>query len=62
MNRGSGINMLHKKAIFTQLAEKAGWDLTVSTGEHDPQIAALRNPDLTKGYDAVIYNFCFGCQ
>ena len=51
-----------QKAIFIQLAEKAGWDLTVSTGEHDPQIVALRNPELTKGYDAVIYNFCFAAS
>ena len=48
-----------QKATFIKLAEKAGWDLTVSTGDHDPQVAALRNPDLTKGFDAVVYNFCF---
>ena len=48
-----------QKEIFIKLAEKAGWDLTVSTGEHDPQVLALRNPDLTKGYDAVVYNYCF---
>lgn len=48
-----------QKEIFIKLAEKAGWDLTVSTGMHDPQIEALRNPDLTKGFDAVVYNFCF---
>lgn len=48
-----------QKEIFIELAKKAGWDLTVSTGEHDPQIVALQNPDLTKGYDAVVYNFCF---
>lgn len=48
-----------QKEIFIKLAEKAGWDLTVSTGEHDPQVIALRNPELTKGFDAVVYNYCF---
>ena len=48
-----------QKEMFIKLAEKAGWDLTVSTGMHDPQILALRNPDLTKGFDAVVYNYCF---
>ncbi len=48
-----------QKEIFIKLAEQAGWDLKVSTGEHDPQIVALRNPDLTKGFDVVVYNFCF---
>lgn len=48
-----------QKEIFIKLAEKAGWDLTVSTGMHDPQILALRNPELTKGFDAVVYNYCF---
>ena len=48
-----------QKAMFIKLAEKAGWELTVSTGEHAPQVLALRNPDLTKGFDAVVYNYCF---
>ena len=48
-----------QKEIFIKVAEKAGWDLTVSTGDHDPQILQLRDPKLTDGYDAVVYNFCF---
>ena len=48
-----------QKEVFIKVAKEAGWDLTVSTGDHDPQIVALRNPKLTEGYDAVVYNFCF---
>ena len=48
-----------QKKIFIDVAEKAGWDLTVSTGDHEPQIVALRDPKLTEGYDAIVYNFCF---
>ena len=48
-----------QKEVFIKVAKEAGWDLTVSTGEHDPQIIALRNPKLTEGFDAVVYNFCF---
>ena len=46
-------------AIFKEIAEKAGWDVTVMTGEHEPQIEKLRTPDFGKGYDAIVYNFCF---
>ena len=48
-----------QKKIFSQIAEKAGWELTVMTGEHEPQIAKLRTPGFGKGYDAIVYNFCF---
>ena len=48
-----------QKKLFLQIAEKAGWDLTVSTGTYDGQIQALRSPDFAKGFDAVVYNFCF---
>ena len=48
-----------QKNIFIEVAKKAGWDLTVSTGDHEPQIVALRDPKLTEGYDAIVYNFCF---
>ncbi len=46
-------------AIFRQLAKRAGWDLTVMTGEHEAQIEKLRHPDFGKGFDAIVYNFCF---
>jgi hypothetical protein len=46
-------------AIFRELAKEAGWDLTVSTGDHDGQIASLRKPDFAKDFDVVVYNFCF---
>ena len=46
-------------AIFKQIGEKAGWDVTIMTGEHDAQVEKLRTKDYAKGYDAVVYNFCF---
>jgi hypothetical protein len=48
-----------QKETFIKIAKEAGWELTVSTGDHDPQILKLRDPKLTDGYDAVVYNFCF---
>ncbi|WDE98744.1 ThuA domain-containing protein [Lentisphaera profundi] len=48
-----------QKEAFIKMAKEAGWELTVSTGMHEPQIVALRDPKLTEGYDAVVYNFCF---
>ena len=48
-----------QKEIFVQIAEKAGWEVTVWTGEHNAQIAKLRTPDFGKDYDAIVYNFCF---
>ncbi|MFT5465187.1 MAG: hypothetical protein ACI8UO_000274 [Verrucomicrobiales bacterium] len=46
-------------AVFKEIGEKAGWDVTFMTGEHEAQIEKLRAPDYAKGYDAVVYNFCF---
>ena len=46
-------------AIFRDIAQKAGWDVTVMTGEHEEQIKRLRTPDFGKGFDAIVYNFCF---
>ncbi|MDA0766594.1 MAG: ThuA domain-containing protein [Verrucomicrobia bacterium] len=46
-------------AIFKEIGEKAGWEVTVMTGEHEAQIEKLRTKDFAKGYDAVVYNFCF---
>lgn len=46
-------------AIFRELAQRAGWELTVMTGDHEAQIKKLRTPDFGKGYDAIVYNFCF---
>jgi len=48
-----------QKEIFIKIAKRAGWELTVSTGSHEEQIQKLRNENLTKGFDAVVYNFCF---
>ncbi len=46
-------------AIFREIAKKEGWDLTVSTGEHAAQVEALRKKDFGKGFDCIVYNFCF---
>lgn len=46
-------------AMFNQIAQKAGWDVTVMTGEHEAQIERLRTPDYGKDFDAIVYNFCF---
>ena len=48
-----------QKKIFEQIGKKAGWEVTVMSGDHDGQIAKLRTPDFAKGYDAIVYNFCF---
>jgi hypothetical protein len=48
-----------QKKVFIDIAKKAGWDLTVSTGDHDGQILKLRDKNLSKGYDVVVYNMCF---
>lgn len=45
--------------IFKEIGKKAGWDVTVMTGEHDAQIKKLQTLDFGKGYDAIVYNFCF---
>jgi hypothetical protein len=42
-----------------EIAAEAKWDLKVITGDHDGQIGMLRTPEYAKGYDAIIYNFCF---
>lgn len=46
-------------ALFREIGKRAGWDVEVWTGEHNAQIAKLRTPDFGKGYDAIVYNFCF---
>ena len=46
-------------AIFRQLAKRAGWELTVMTGDHEAQIKRLHTPDFGKPFDAIVYNFCF---
>ena len=46
-------------AIFRQLAKRAGWELTVMTGDHESQIKKLHAPDYGKQFDAIVYNFCF---
>ena len=48
-----------QKKIFSQIAKKAGWELTVMSGDHDGQIKKLKTPGFGKEYDAIVYNFCF---
>lgn len=46
-------------AVFKEIAKKAGWEVTYMTGRHEPQIKKLRTKEFAKGYDAIVYNFCF---
>ena len=48
--------------IFKELGEKAGWDVTVSTGEVNAQIKNLRKKDFGKDHDVIVYNFCFAAS
>ena len=48
-----------QRKIFEGIAKEAGWDLTVNSNDHDTQLQKLVDPNLTEGYDAVVYNFCF---
>lgn len=47
-------------ALFRDvIAKQAGWELDVITGTHEGVIKKLRTKDFAKGYDVVVYNFCF---
>lgn len=48
-----------QRLIFEQVAKDAGWDYTVHSNEHYEQLKQLVDSNLTTGYDAVVYNFCF---
>ncbi len=41
------------------IAKKAGWEVTVMTGDYDGVIAQLRKPNFAKGFDVIVYNYCF---
>ena len=42
-----------------KIAGPAGWELTVMTGTYDEVLHKMQNPDFAKGFDAIIYNYCF---
>jgi len=42
-----------------EIASKQSWEVTVITGSYKEVIEKLHNPDFAKGYDAVVYNYCF---
>ncbi|MCM8533949.1 MAG: ThuA domain-containing protein [Lentisphaeraceae bacterium] len=44
---------------FKDIGKEAGWNVTISTGEHKEQLNKLKVKDYAKGFDAVVYNFCF---
>lgn len=46
-------------AVFKEIGKEAGWDVTIQTGEHEPQIEWLKTKNYSEGYDAIVYNFCF---
>lgn len=43
---------------FRELADAAGWDLTLVTGDLDRLSEFLRTPDYGQAHDAIVYNFC----
>lgn len=47
-----------QRQAFERLADEAGWELTVASGDKDSMLAFLRSPDYAAGQDAVVYNFC----
>jgi hypothetical protein len=49
-------------AEFKAIAKSAGWEVTVSTGSYDEQVKKLKVADYAKGYDAIVYNFCFAAS
>ena len=51
-----------QKEIFQKIGEKAKWEVTVKTGSMNDQIAWLRTKDFGKGFDAIVYNFCFAAS
>ncbi len=46
------------KVFKEQIATKAGWDLTVMTGDYDSLIEQLKRKRFAEGYDVVVYNYC----
>jgi|TARA_B110000495_G_C22985560_1_gene579803 hypothetical protein len=46
------------KAFKEQIAKKAGWDITIMTGDYDSLIEQLKKRNFAKGYDAIVYNYC----
>jgi hypothetical protein len=48
-----------QRKIFEGVAKEAGWNYTVHSNEHYEQLKQLVDSNLTEGYDAVVYNFCF---
>jgi hypothetical protein len=48
-----------QKELFKAIGKEAGWEVTVMTGSHDDQLKKLKIKDYGKGYDAIVYNFCF---
>ncbi len=47
------------KIFKEQIAKKASWDVTVITGDYDGVIEQLKKRNFAKGYDAIVYNYCF---
>jgi hypothetical protein len=50
------------KTFKEQIATKAGWDITIMTGDYDGLIEQLKKPDFAKGYDAIVYNYCLAAS
>lgn len=47
------------KIFKEEIAAKAGWEVSVITGSYEAVIDQLKKRQFAKGYDAIVYNFCF---
>ena len=47
-----------QRQAFEGVAEAAGWELNVASGDKDTMLAFLRSADYAAEQDAVVYNFC----
>lgn len=45
-------------ADFREVADSAGWELTVASGDKDQLFEFLRSDAFASGQDAIVYNFC----
>jgi len=47
------------KIFKEEIADGQDWEVTVVSDSHDGVHEKMHNPDFAKGYDAIVYNFCF---
>ena len=47
------------KIFKEQIAGGQDWEVTVLSGSYDGLLEKMHDPDFAKGYDAIVYNYCF---